>query len=265
MTMTTGPINREDAIAILESQLADLTLVQSSIKKPNDTSSFDDAAASIALYKHELSVCLSGLQDAKRKDSERVMTSLNGTALENNNNDATKAPRYLNEDKPARICVFCEDEVDTGDSIHGSCYHIWCHKCLNDLFSKATVDESLYPPRCCSEPISMDEVARGLTASVAAAYKLKAPEWEVRDRTYCHIATCSKWISPDKIENEEGVCPECQARTCSICKAEAHVEENCPQDEETNLVLAIAIDKGWQRCPECHRMVGISAGCNHMT
>lgn len=49
-----------------------------------------------------------------------------------------------------------------------------------------------------------------------------------------------------------------------MCKGAAH-QGDCPEDEASNQLLALAEQEGWKRCPGCHRMVELTHGCYHMS
>ena len=57
----------------------------------------------------------------------------------------------------------------------------------------------------------------------------------------------------------------CQAQTCSICKAERHVNSECPKDTDTTALLDTAREAGWTRCYRCGVLVELTIGCYHMT
>ncbi|KAL1619552.1 hypothetical protein SLS56_010046 [Neofusicoccum ribis] len=163
-----------------------------------------------------------------------------------------------------RRCEACHDEkkfFDVATLPH--CRHDYCRDCLDLLFRLSMTDESLFPPRCCRQPIQLRDVRVFLSAETAREFEERRPELETPNRTYCHLATCSAWIPPRDISDEVGRCPACAAATCTICKAAAHDGE-CPNDEATQMLLRMADESGWQRCYNCRRVVELDVGCYHM-
>ncbi|KAI6606176.1 hypothetical protein MCOR12_001285 [Pyricularia oryzae] len=57
--------------------------------------------------------------------------------------------------RPRRNCTGCGDEFDFINVARCPCSHEYCRGCLNSLFQASTLDESLYPPRCCQQRINL--------------------------------------------------------------------------------------------------------------
>lgn len=164
-----------------------------------------------------------------------------------------------------RRCEVCREEKKFFDvATMPDCRHDYCRDCLDQLFHLSMTDETLYPPRCCRQPISLQAVRIFLTADTAREFERRRPELETPNRTYCFRPTCSAWIPPQDIADDVGTCPACSARTCAICKAEAHVGQDCPEDEAMQMLLRTADESGWQRCYQCRRIVELDIGCYHM-
>lgn len=161
-------------------------------------------------------------------------------------------------------CCTCGDDVPFYDAARAPCGHEYCRGCLRELFTLSLTDETLFPPRCCREPIPADKDRFFLTSKLLAEFQARKVEMETPDRTYCHVPECSKFIAPDNIEHQIGKCVTCNARTCSVCKAAAHVGD-CPEDPATKVLEGIAAENGWKRCGGCRRMVDLMSGCNHIS
>jgi hypothetical protein len=85
------------------------------------------------------------------------------------------------------------------------CGHAYCIDCLKQLFMTSMQDETLMPPRCCRQEISID-LAR-LTPKETEAFNGKLLEYSTKDRLYCSRPTCSAFIPPQLILNNVGTCP----------------------------------------------------------
>ena len=70
----------------------------------------------------------------------------------------------------------------------------------------ATADESLMPPRCCGQKISVD--LSPMTLSERQTFEEKLLEYSTVDRLYCFQPTCSTFIPPLSIVNNIGTCPK---------------------------------------------------------
>lgn len=160
-----------------------------------------------------------------------------------------------------RKCVACVTDVPYFDTVRCPCSHEYCRSCLADLFQSTMNDESLFPPRCCGQPIPLGLNQIFLPAKLAGLYRAKELEYTTKDRTYCHVATCSTFVPPSFIRGEVAVCVKCESKTCTICKGSTH-NGDCPKDMATLDLLSVAAENGWQRCYSCRSMVDLSTGCN---
>ncbi|KAH6691802.1 hypothetical protein BKA61DRAFT_647902 [Leptodontidium sp. MPI-SDFR-AT-0119] len=154
-----------------------------------------------------------------------------------------------------RRCIACQEQVQLSHTALVPC----------DLFRASATDDSLFPPRCCHQPIPTTGAVRILlTSTLIQQYKLKKVEFDTPDRTYCSNPLCAAFIQEENIFDEEASCPGCKSVTCTLCKAASH-EGDCPADTALQQVLQTAADCGWQRCFSCRRLVELDIGCNHIT
>lgn len=142
-------------------------------------------------------------------------------------------------------CVACLDRTHQDNALKAPCGDIYCNDCLEKLYYDCMKDESLFPPRCCQKEFPCELVRHHLSQQCRSKFGSKRKELETKDRTYCHIPTCS-------------------AKTCVLCKQEEH-EGDCPTDETLQQTECLARRQNWQRCPGCNRLVELTIGCNHMT
>ena len=176
---------------------------------------------------------------------------------------ATPGPR---PDTPGvRQCVICRDYYRFYEVASFPCQHHMCRECLVDLFTRLLSDQTLFPPRCCRDPIALDQCRFLLGSVLVGKYLAKKLEYETPNPTYCWQPTCSQFIPPQGIRDNVGTCVKCGVRTCVLCKGQAHVGTDCPQDMNAQIVLELAEREGWRRCYSCHRMVELDYGCNHMS
>ena len=161
-------------------------------------------------------------------------------------------------------CTACGEHHRAFETFRTSCGHHYCQACLSELFDLSITDETLFPPRCCRQPISLTAARLYLSPDLVGRFQQKAVEFQSSDRTYCSRPTCSAFITAAHIDGERGTCTACFQQTCTICKGNSH-DGDCPQDTATQQVLAAAAAEGWQRCYNCRRLVELDIGCNHMT
>ncbi|KAK8029520.1 IBR finger domain protein [Apiospora rasikravindrae] len=166
--------------------------------------------------------------------------------------------------KHRQPCDACREPKHFAELATAPCRHEYCRQCLTHLFQDAMTDESLFPPRCCKQPIPLEKNRLFLDAAVAQQFRDKALEFSTPRRTYCHNHQCAAFIPPTHYDNDVAACERCNRRTCMTCKQASH-DGDCPNDEHLGQTLQLAREQGWQRCQNCWGMVELNTGCNHMT
>lgn len=160
-------------------------------------------------------------------------------------------------------CVACTEVFAWKELAAAPCGHTYCRECVSGLFRNAMTDESLFPPRCCRQVLSVEKLTPFLGEDLATRFSAKAIEFSTPVRTYCHDVHCSALTPPSSIKGEVARCPECRKKTCTMCKAARH-RGDCPQDTALQQVLEVTQGEGWTRCI-CGRMVIHGGACDHMT
>ena len=159
-------------------------------------------------------------------------------------------------------CVACyKDELKV---IETPCKHLYCYDCISRLFVDSLKDETLFPARCCKNPIPLDLIRHLLTDDIIRSIEFKVVEHETTNRTYCAERGCAKFIPLKRIVDTTAFCTTCYHFTCTRCKAPMHAGE-CKNDGEMARFLRIAENSGWKRCYKCLAMVELGTGCNHIT
>ncbi|PYH93678.1 hypothetical protein BO71DRAFT_354762 [Aspergillus ellipticus CBS 707.79] len=162
------------------------------------------------------------------------------------------------------VCVACTEPMEFINVARAPCQHEYCRSCLEDLFRAVMRDESLFPPRCCQQPINLNMARIFLSTDLVKQYMIKKVEYETPNRTYCYLTSCSAFIGAAHITGVVATCPECECTTCVSCKERAHTGD-CPVDPSMQKLLATARKNRWQRCYRCSRIVALAHGCNHIT
>ncbi|GJE85955.1 IBR domain-containing protein [Phanerochaete sordida] len=177
---------------------------------------------------------------------------------------ATSRPRDAKAPaKSPQDCVICTDPI-RGSQIRAPCGHYYDATCLGELFRGASVDESLFPPRCCNQQFVVQEVRRFLGEKLYQSFQTKALEFGTANRVYCHQPSCSAFLGAATPTPVAFYCTECHTNTCGQCKQNSHGSRPC-ETERDREVLALAEQEGWRRCPGCSHLVELAHGCYHMT
>jgi hypothetical protein len=167
-----------------------------------------------------------------------------------------------------RTCTACTDQHPVDNLVRSpSCGHEYCSNCLISLFTASLTDETLFPPKCCQQPIPLENCRGFLTSDLITQFYDKKIEFDTPNRTYCHRQACSAFVPPLSVHSHVAHCNQigCWAMTCTVCKGAAHIGSDCPNDPATQDMLLLAAAEGWQRCRSCKRFVELQTGCNHIS
>ncbi|OBT53865.1 hypothetical protein VE04_06564 [Pseudogymnoascus sp. 24MN13] len=271
-----------DLIAKL--QLRYLGLSGSSAAGKGRSGEFTDESHALQLQQQELEnddLSFSNGSMAQSSDyaQSHVPTVLNTTSQANIAGDiaiSPKLPKNMPDYHIPRIsrlpwgvgyylCEACGDEKTLEELGCGPCGHEYCRDCLQDLVTAAITDQSLFPPRCCRQPIALEAIHTLLTSELVDAFIDKRVEYETPNKTYCSVQTCSAFIKLANITNNVATCLKCDSKTCTLCKEAAHGNGECSSDPAFEQILQMVRENGWQRCYMCSSVVELNYGCNHIT
>ncbi|KAL4886974.1 hypothetical protein BJY04DRAFT_44369 [Aspergillus karnatakaensis] len=161
-------------------------------------------------------------------------------------------------------CCVCFDTVWACRSRRLRCAHLWCLGCLKNSFERARMDENLFPPKCCGAPIPVFNIEAVMSKHEMESFKNAEVEFSTTDRIYCSKEDCRKFINPKNIKADRATCPYCLAHTCRMCKGPYLADNKCPGDLALQATLALATQRGWQRCFSCRAVVELTQGCFHI-
>ncbi|KAL5427382.1 hypothetical protein PMIN04_001396 [Paraphaeosphaeria minitans] len=170
-------------------------------------------------------------------------------------------------------CIICmDDDLPATKTAKLACGHRMCHSCLKRQFTLSVSDPKHMPPTCCNaEHIPLQKVERLFDDKFKRLWNKKYEEYTTANRLYCPTRGCGEWIKPSKTRmdltygRKYARCGRCSTRVCVLCSGKFHTRRECPRDEETNRLVEMAKEQGWQRCYNCRAVVELKEGCNHMT
>ncbi|KAI6086831.1 hypothetical protein F4821DRAFT_259591 [Hypoxylon rubiginosum] len=57
-----------------------------------------------------------------------------------------------------QVCDACQELKLADEVARLACGHHYCGECLDEIYRNATVDEESFPPRCCGQPVDLEEM-----------------------------------------------------------------------------------------------------------
>ncbi|KAK4549466.1 hypothetical protein LTR36_006463 [Oleoguttula mirabilis] len=156
-------------------------------------STTDDVNGSLALQAYEAE--LRQYHAVRQYENEETdLAEASAAAAAASADEEEEAPEAPTDDVHQHImlfqCVACRDPHDSDHCYQVPCQHYYCDECLGDLFSRATTDESLYPPRCCRTDIPFEDISTYLPDGVRTKFERKMEELDDRARVYCRRPSC---------------------------------------------------------------------------
>ena len=160
------------------------------------------------------------------------------------------------------------------------CKHTFCSACIISLVNACTLDETLFPLKCCNKPIDTTTITPYLNADLQRLFAAKCIEFDTpsASRLYCPNTKCSAFIPGGPNRSSVGPstskassasaptvpCPKCHALACTGCKQSAHPGDNCAENVLILQVRQLAKKEMWQTCPVCKAIVELRQGCYHI-
>jgi hypothetical protein len=209
------------------------------------------------------------VKDAARRSTGGILSSLFSKPTPISRSSSRK-----DRDEEKRVdCLVCmNDDLPLSKTVKLACGHRMCYGCLKRQFTLSVKDPAHMPPRCCtSEHIPLKYADRLFDDKFKVQWNKKFQEYTTANRLYCPTKGCGQWIKPSKIKMDPTYgrkyarCSTCNTKVCVLCNSKFHTKRECPKDEETNRLVEMAKEKGWQRCYSCKAVVELKEGCNHMT
>ncbi|KAF8890786.1 hypothetical protein CPB84DRAFT_1784520 [Gymnopilus junonius] len=138
-------------------------------------------------------------------------------------------------------CTICFDNMRYVNALHTQCGHHYCRDCVKDLVENFTRDESLFPLRCCQQPLQISIVIPFISAALRALFEEKHAEL---------------FLGSSRGTDSSSI----------ICLNQAsHEGDDCIVNAATIELRALAQQEGWQTCPGCQTLIELNLGCYHMT
>ncbi|XP_012067431.2 probable E3 ubiquitin-protein ligase RNF144A-B [Jatropha curcas] len=182
------------------------------------------------------------------------------------------------------FCEICVErkEIDQMFKID-SCVHSFCSDCISKHVATKIQDSACTIITCpgmnCPAILELDICRSQLSKGVIDIWEEILCEEMISEseKFYCPFKDCSALLVNDNGGGEairESECPFCHRLFCAQCYVPWHSGVECEvfqwlkEDErgrEDLMVMELARDKKWSRCPHCKFFVERTEGCPHMT
>jgi E3 ubiquitin-protein ligase RNF144 len=196
------------------------------------------------------------------------------------NNNTEKGECASSSKDKLFFCEICTDMKAMKDvfCING-CSHAYCSDCVA-MYIGSKLKDNIIDIRCpfpgCSGSLEADYCQSILPDDLFDRWGKASCEALIDDsvKFYCPFADCSALLINDEKEAViKAECPYCERMFCAQCKVPWHEGIECSEFEKLNadergkedvMLVGLAKDKKWMRCPNCRIYVARSRGCNSM-
>ncbi|XP_043707915.1 probable E3 ubiquitin-protein ligase RNF144A [Telopea speciosissima] len=156
------------------------------------------------------------------------------------------------------------------------CNHVFCCECINSyVISK--LEQKITSIKCpelsCEEMLELESCHLILAPELFEKWEVALCESLIGDphKFYCPFRDCSALLLNDELGViRESECPICRRLFCAQCKTPWHSGIDCREFQklkqyergrEDLMVMELAKQRKWQRCPKCRFYVEKSQGC----
>ncbi|XP_027351802.1 probable E3 ubiquitin-protein ligase RNF144A [Abrus precatorius] len=248
----------------------------------NDRNLYLSIAASLTLSTPSHSVHVIDLSDTDDDDDVRILKfkPQNAAAFGKRKRNHNTVEKGEFSNTAPFVCEICTDTKTASDSFNiAGCCHVYCKECVatyvESKLQENVVNIACPVPRCrglleaedCRtilDPGVLDRWGKALCEAVIAA----------EDKFYCPFGDCSALLIRDERENiRESECPNCRRVFCALCRVPWHQGIPCEEfqmlnrderEKEDIMLMNLAREMRWKRCPKCRFYVAKSEGCMYM-
>ncbi|XP_048133194.1 E3 ubiquitin-protein ligase RSL1-like isoform X2 [Rhodamnia argentea] len=234
------------------------------------------------------SLLQTGCQSLNKDDDVRVLDSVPAGTRSSSSRKRKKPysgssvtePGEASNSKPdpSFICEICVETRTNSDLFRiKGCSHAYCKDCVTRYIASKLHDNvtrigcpvsgcgGVLEPGCCRS-ILPPEVFDRWGNALCEALILEA------EKFYCPFKDCSALLIKDGGEAvvRESECPNCRRLFCAQCRVPWHADVDCQEfqglkegerEREDIMLMKLAQNKRWRRCPNCSFYVEKIAGC----
>ncbi|XP_054822137.1 E3 ubiquitin-protein ligase RSL1 [Prosopis cineraria] len=179
------------------------------------------------------------------------------------------------------VCEICTESVTGNESFNISgCSHAYCRGCVI-RYVESKLQENIVNIRCpvtgCVGLLEPEDCRGILPPEVYNMWGNALCEAVIlaEEKFYCPYKDCSALLIDDGGERTitESECPNCRRLFCAQCKVPWHSGIDCAgfqelskdeREKEDIMLMQLARNRKWRRCPKCRFFVEKSNGCMYM-
>lgn len=180
------------------------------------------------------------------------------------------------------FCDICVERKERNQMFTtDSCVHSYCSDCISKHVA-TKIQDSITIVTCpgvdCKAVLELETCRVKLNKGVIDLWEEALCEelFSGSQRFYCPFKDCSAMLMVDNGGEaiREAECPFCHRLFCARCYVPWHSGVVCEEYQRLNehergredlMVMELARDNKWTRCPRCKFFVERTAGCPHMT
>ncbi|GLT85656.1 hypothetical protein SLE2022_038400 [Rubroshorea leprosula] len=223
--------------------------------------------------------CKPGITPRKRR---KAFTNFSVTEPGESSNSkiAGPAPDPAPAPAPPFVCEICVEHKSQTESFRiKGCSHSYCTDCVAK-FVAAKLQENITAIRCpvpnCSGLLEPEYCRRILPPEVFNRWGDALCEAVIlgSQSFYCPYKDCSALLIDDGCQEVmQSSCPNCWRMFCAQCKVPWHTGIECAEfqklhdderEQEDIMLLKLAQNQKWARCPKCRFVVERTEGCRYM-
>ncbi|XP_022720805.1 E3 ubiquitin-protein ligase RNF144B [Durio zibethinus] len=186
-----------------------------------------------------------------------------------------------NSQTHGRLCLICMEVKAIGEMfISNTCTHLFCTDCIGKHIG-AKIQQNISLVKCpdlnCKGVIEPQFCRSVVPGEVFDRWEKALCESLIlgSQKFYCPFQDCSAMLvddgGPDVVESE---CPNCHKLFCAKCKVAWHAGISCcefqnlskdERSKEDIMMMDLAKNSKWRRCPNCKIFVEKIEGCLHIS
>lgn len=178
------------------------------------------------------------------------------------------------------VCEICVEPKPQNENFNiKGCTHSYCSECMS-RYVASKIQENVITIKCpevnCMGVLELEFCRSILPKEVFDRWGTALCENLIlgSQKFYCPYKDCSALLIDDGgVVVKESECPHCRRMFCAQCKVPWHVGIKCEEfqklgkgerEREDIMLMNLAKNKNWQRCPKCQIYVERIDGCLFM-